>query len=163
MHSFSSLEDSFESYSNKRISHWEEKRDNTFQIFSKHYHQNILRIYKNIIPKGSRILEIGCGNGNLLASLEGSYSVGIDFSENAIAIAKMAYPQCDFFKMDAHSLDLPSNDFDFIILSDLLNDVWDVQKILEENGLTVSSVLRMYLTKIANGEIEIKLQQVYKK
>ena len=39
----------------------------------------------------------------------------------------------------------------------------DVQKILEENGLTVSSVLRMYLTKIANGEIEIKLQQVYKK
>jgi len=29
--------------------------------------------------------------------------------------------------------------------------------------LTVSSVLRMYLTKIANGDIEIKLQQVYKK
>ena len=39
----------------------------------------------------------------------------------------------------------------------------DAQKILEENGLTVSSVLRMYLTKIANGEIEIKLQQIYKK
>jgi antitoxin component of RelBE/YafQ-DinJ toxin-antitoxin module len=39
----------------------------------------------------------------------------------------------------------------------------DAQKILEENGLTVSSVLRMYLTKIANGEIEIKLQEVYKK
>ena len=37
------------------------------------------------------------------------------------------------------------------------------QKILEANGLTVSSVLRMYLTKIANGEIEIKLQEVYKK
>ena len=39
----------------------------------------------------------------------------------------------------------------------------NAQKILEANGLTVSSVLRMYLTKIANGEIEIKLQQVYKK
>ena len=39
----------------------------------------------------------------------------------------------------------------------------DAQKILEANGLTVSSVLRMYLTKIANGEIEIKLQEVYKK
>ena len=39
----------------------------------------------------------------------------------------------------------------------------DAQKILEANGLTVSSVLRMYLTKIANGEIEIKLQEVHKK
>ena len=39
----------------------------------------------------------------------------------------------------------------------------DAQKILEANGLTVSSVLRIYLTKIANGEIEIKLQEVYKK
>jgi antitoxin component of RelBE/YafQ-DinJ toxin-antitoxin module len=39
----------------------------------------------------------------------------------------------------------------------------DAQKIFKANGLTVSSVLRMYLTKIANGEIEIKLQQVYKK
>jgi addiction module RelB/DinJ family antitoxin len=39
----------------------------------------------------------------------------------------------------------------------------DAQKIFKANGLTVSSVLRMYLTKIANGDIEIKLQQVYKK
>ena len=39
----------------------------------------------------------------------------------------------------------------------------DAQKIFKANGLTVSSVLRMYLTKISNGEIEIKLQQVYKK
>jgi addiction module RelB/DinJ family antitoxin len=39
----------------------------------------------------------------------------------------------------------------------------DAKKIFKANGLTVSSVLRMYLTKIANGEIEIKLQQVYKK
>ena len=39
----------------------------------------------------------------------------------------------------------------------------DAQKIFKANGLTLSSVLRMYLTKIANGEIEIKLQQVYKK
>jgi ubiquinone/menaquinone biosynthesis C-methylase UbiE len=133
-HSFANLEDSFESYSNKRISHWETRRDNKFQIFSNQYHQNLSRIYKNIIPKGSRILEIGCGNGNLLASLEGSYSVGVDFSDNRITFAKREYPQCVFFKMDAHSLDLPTNDFDFIILSDLLNDVWDVQKILQEIG-----------------------------
>jgi len=39
----------------------------------------------------------------------------------------------------------------------------DAQEILQANGLTVSSALRMYLTKIANGELEIKLQQVYKK
>ena len=39
----------------------------------------------------------------------------------------------------------------------------DAKKIFKANGLTVSFVLRMYLTKIANGEIEIKLQQVYKK
>jgi ubiquinone/menaquinone biosynthesis C-methylase UbiE len=133
------LDYGFESHTKKRIAYWEAKKDNTSQIFSNAYHQYLSRIYKNIIPKGSRILEVGCGNGRLIASLEGSYSVGIDFSDKNITIAKETYPHCNFLKMDAHALSLPSNDFDFIILSDLLNDVWDVQKVLEE--------IRMYCKK----------------
>lgn len=126
------LNDSFESYTKKRIAHWEIRKVNNLKFFSNFYHRNLSRVYQNIIPKGSRILEIGCGDGSLLDSLNGSYSVGIDFSESAINFAKKTYPQCNFFNMDAHSLTLNSADFDFIILSDLLNDVWDVQKVLEE-------------------------------
>ena len=36
-----------------------------------------------ILPK-SRILELGCGTGNLLKSLETSYGVGVDLSKEII-------------------------------------------------------------------------------
>ena len=133
MKNIQSLPDkAFLAYTKQRIENWNSNSSRTTNLFSNFYHKNLLRIYRSIIPVGSRVLEIGCGNGNLLAGLGGLYLVGIDFSEKKINEAKTLHPQCHFFMMDAHSLDLGSENFDFIILSDLLNDVWDVQKILEQ-------------------------------
>jgi SAM-dependent methyltransferase len=128
----SNLNDAFLSYTRDRVVFWGGKRLNFVNFFSDFYHKSLSRIYQKIIPKGSRILEIGCGDGRLLASLGGAYSVGIDFSEQKIHEAKKSHPQCHFFIMDAHSIDLIENSYDFIILSDLLNDVWDVQEVFEQ-------------------------------
>jgi hypothetical protein len=47
-----------------------------------------------------------------------------------VKLAKSRYPGISFSQADAHFLPLSSeNPFDFIILSDLLNDVWDVEAI----------------------------------
>jgi ubiquinone/menaquinone biosynthesis C-methylase UbiE len=100
--------------------------------FGRAYHQNLSRIYRAIIPQGLRVLEIGCGEGSLLSAINPSLAVGIDFSEEKIKRAKVLIPDAHFYVMDAHSIDIREQNFDFIILSDLLNDAWDVQKILEE-------------------------------
>ncbi len=44
------------------------------------YHRRLEEIYHFLINPGQRILEIGCGMGDLLASLQPVYGVGVDFS-----------------------------------------------------------------------------------
>ena len=48
--------------------------------------------------------------------------------------ARRRHPECRFLEGDAHAPEL-SEQFDFIICSDLLNDVWDVQRVLEQAAL----------------------------
>ena len=47
-----------------------------------------------------------------------------------IEIAKSRHPDLSFIEADVHHLQLGER-FDVIVISDLANDVWDVQKLLE--------------------------------
>ena len=85
--------------------------------------------YQFFIPKGKRILEIGCGDTDLLANLEPSYGVGIDISYKMIENAQLKYPNLTLVK---GTLDNFHSDekFDFIILSNLLGELTDIQSFL---------------------------------
>jgi SAM-dependent methyltransferase len=75
-------------------------------------------------------LELGCGNGDLLAALDPEHGVGVDFSAKMICAARDRHPQLRFIQDNVDELEL-SETFDAIILSDLINDLWDVQRVLE--------------------------------
>jgi SAM-dependent methyltransferase len=85
-----------------------------------------------LIPEGARVLEIGCAHGDLLASLKPGYGRGIDFSPDMIASARSRYPDLNFQLTDVHDLDLKGELFDFIVLSDVVNDLWDVHAVLQK-------------------------------
>ena len=93
----------FLSYTNKRKDIQVLNSKNYLNLFSNFYHSSLLRIYKKIVTPGSLILEIGCGEGGLLMSLGGSYSVGIDFCQHKIESAKCNYPKGYFFVMSYKS------------------------------------------------------------
>ena len=115
-------------YNDNRIKHWDKisfEKDRWFG-FGKYYSYRLSQIYKLLVPPGSRVLEIGCARGDLLASLNPALGVGVDFSKDSIRHAKLKHPELSFFELDAHEIDIDEK-FDFIILSDLLNDLWDVQ------------------------------------
>ncbi len=95
------------------------------------YHKLLQHYYRFFIPAGMRILELGCGHGDLLAALEPACGVGIDFSGEMVRCAADRHKDLLFMQADAHDLPLKGT-FDVIILSDLVNDLWDVQRILEE-------------------------------
>ena len=44
--------------------------------------------------------------------------------------ASIRHPSLEFIVADAHTLELDET-FDIVILSDLVNDLWDVQAVLE--------------------------------
>lgn len=119
-----------EKYTKERKEHWN-KIAHSPKGFSGYYHLKLQYIYKFLIPSGKRVLELGCSEGDLLASTSPAYGVGIDFSGEIIDIAKKKYPKLNFFVFDVHELKLEEQ-FDYIILSDLVNDLWDVQDTLEQ-------------------------------
>mgnify|MGYP000974194645 CR=1 FL=1 len=117
-----------ENYNKTKINFWNNiaEKNDLDKSTKRFYRKLISKIYKILIPEGYRILELGCGEGDLLNDLKPSCGVGIDFSDKMIEKAKAKHPNLQFFEYDVH--DIPLEDkFDYIILSDLINDVFDVQ------------------------------------
>ncbi len=117
----------------ERRAHWDgvALESQGYQRWSGYYHRWLEKVFRFIVPPAQRILEIGCADGNLLASLTPSFGVGVDFSFRMIENARRHHPQHQFIQADGSQLPLRGS-FDFILLSDLLNDVWDVQDLLQE-------------------------------
>jgi SAM-dependent methyltransferase len=92
------------------------------------YHKILEKHYSFIIPEGSSVLELGCGTGELLNAVKPSRGVGVDFSEEMIKIARTNFPELRFIHADA--ADFIANDqFDYVIISDLLSSLWDIQAV----------------------------------
>jgi len=130
------LDPAAQAYQQARIAHWDamaRKRD-SWQGMGGWYHCRLQEIYRFHVSPNQTVLELGCAEGHLLASLQPARGVGIDFSEEMICRAKKQYPGLEFIHADAHDLSDLKEKFDVIILSDLVNDLWDVQRVFEQLG-----------------------------
>ena len=114
-----------------RIRHWDLLNAAPQRSASGYYRKKIRDTYQYLIPAGSKVLELGCGRGDLLASLSPSAGTGVDFSLPAIVEARVNHPSIEFITADASELQLQDQIFDYIVLSDLVNELWDVQTVLE--------------------------------
>jgi SAM-dependent methyltransferase len=137
-------------YQKGRIANWNNvavKRD-SWHGWGKLYHRRVEEIYRFLVGQNQRILEIGCGRGNLLASLRPVRGVGIDFSPEMIKRARARHAALDaleWIEADAHDLSALRGPFDVIILSDLINDLWDVQGVFEQVRSLCDSHTRLIL------------------
>jgi len=120
-------------YRNARREHWDEvaRKKNSWATLGGYYHRRLAQVYQFLVAPGQRVLEVGCGTGDLLAALSPKLGVGIDFSYEMVKRAAQRHPQIHFIQGDAHHLSLMQK-FDVIILSDLINDLWNVQTVFEE-------------------------------
>lgn len=95
-----------------------------------YYYKKIIATYRFLIPAGARVLEIGSGDGDLLAALQPSRGVGIDASKSFVAIARAKHPELKFLHEFAE-LFKSEEKFDYVILSGLVGYLDDVQSVLE--------------------------------
>ena len=86
---------------------------------------------KFLVPKGARVLDLGCGTGELLAELEPSYGVGVDLSPAMIDQAQRLHPDLTVLmsgmsktKRVIARLEGP---FDYIVLSDTIGMLDDIE------------------------------------
>jgi SAM-dependent methyltransferase len=118
-------------YQEARSRHWNAvaHKLETWTGWGGYYHRRLTQVYQSLVSPGQSVLELGCGRGDLLAALKPSRGVGVDFSEEMIGAASRRHPDLRFVHTDVHTLNL-TDTFDVVILSDLVNDLWDVQTVL---------------------------------
>ncbi|MCD4743374.1 MAG: glycosyltransferase [Desulfobacteraceae bacterium] len=95
---------------------------------NKYYYEDKEKYHRFLIPENHSILELGCGTGDLLSSLKPSYGVGVDFSSKMIDISQKRYPEIKFITGDIESLESLDRKFDYIILSDVIGHLVDIEK-----------------------------------
>jgi len=110
-----------------------------------YYYNNLVRYFRFNIPEGSRVLEIGCGTGFLINALKPSYGMGIDFSPSMIKLAGEKHPHLHFQVMDAESISL-NETFDYIVISDTLGYLEDIQAAFGELKKVVNPGTRILIT-----------------
>ena len=139
---------SAERYSQVRQDYWEKtaQRTDTHKNWGAYYHRRLIEIYQHLVAPGQKMVELGCGQGDLLAALKPALGVGVDFSAGMIQRARQRHPELYFEQADVHALPVDEplvQKFDVIILSDLLNDVWDVQRVFEQAGRLAAPQARL--------------------
>ncbi len=93
-----------------------------------YYYELLGHLLRFLIPEGQRVLDIGCGQGDFLDLLHPSQGVGIDLSPAMIERAKEKYPHLSFAVGDAEELDLDAPSFDYILLSNIIGYLQDIQR-----------------------------------
>ena len=98
------------------------------------YYADDLRYMRFIVPEGARVLDLGCGTGHLLAALKPSRGVGVDFSERMLDVARAKHPELEFRCGDVEDADFLATikgKFDFVILSDTIGMLEDIEVALK--------------------------------
>lgn len=124
-----------------RITRLDSIADGRVESFNRHayYATNLQRLVASFLTPDLRVLEVGCGLGDMLAAVAPSNSVGVDISPRMIEHARQRHPHLDLRVVDVERDPLPQGPFDAIILTDAIGLLDDVQLALERlRGLLTS-------------------------
>ena len=117
----------------QKISHYYDSlalRRDDFRRKNRYYYALLDKQYRYFVPEGKKVMEIGCGTGDLLAVLKPSYGMGVDISSKMIQVAQEKYPSLHFYVGAIQDITIEEK-FDYIILSGLIGELEDIQTFLQ--------------------------------
>ena len=105
-----------------------------------------LAVIADLIPSGSRVLDLGCGNGDLLALLadKGCTGTGVDMDPaNMLSCLRRGVDVIEL-DLDTQLGEFADDSYDFVVLSRTLQTVRRPRQVLAEIGrIAVHSVVSM--------------------
>ena len=111
-------------------------RRSRWRTRSQYFHDTDEEYLRFLIPENLRVLELGCGTGDVLAALRPQVGVGIDISSEMIRVASKTHPGIDFQVLDIEDVGAlehigRSGPFDVVLLDSTLGFLSDIQCFLE--------------------------------
>jgi ubiquinone/menaquinone biosynthesis C-methylase UbiE len=98
---------------------------------NRYYYSLLYKEYRYFVPPRQKVLEVGCGTGDLLNALDPSVGVGIDVSGGMVGAARLKFPNLRFHEGTVS--DFKSEDkFDYILISGLLGELEDIQQFFSD-------------------------------
>ena len=132
-----------------------------FEEFKKSYGEDLEPRFKELIKhlkitKNMKVLDVGCGRGEMVlyVAKQGADSIGIDYSIDAIKLARLARDKknkklrnrMEFYIMNAKQMKFKDFTFDTIIITDVIEHLYDdelnavfseIYRVLKKNGILV--------------------------
>jgi SAM-dependent methyltransferase len=92
-----------------------------------YYQRQVQALQQTLIVPGSRVLDVGCGFGDLLAALPTSEAIGIDACARMVELGRERHPELDLRALDVERDPLPEGPFDAIVFSGSIGRLADIQ------------------------------------
>lgn len=133
-----STQNYFDLIASKR-DYWKKKNNYYYDYIEK-------RLLPFLVPAGKKVLEIGCGTGDLIAQLNPSSGYGVDISPVMIRLAAEKYnkPELKFTNTDINNL---GKKFDYIVISDVIGYVKDVEDLFRKLNSVTMNESRIIITQ----------------
>jgi len=104
--------------------------ENKWRSRNAYYYKQLHRLFKLHIPPGSRVLEIGCGRGELLAELQPSVGVGVETNPKLVEIGRRDHPQLNILYGNPEDVTIDGK-FDYVVVCNAIGKMHDVQTVFE--------------------------------
>jgi ubiquinone/menaquinone biosynthesis C-methylase UbiE len=120
-----------------------------YRMRQRGFRSQLQAYYQAHVEPGLRVLELGCGPGDLLASLHPSRGLGVDLSPKMLEAARAAHASenLEFMEGDLHELVLDET-FDVIILDYLIGYLEDVQACVANLQRLCHARTRIYIVSL---------------
>jgi len=102
---------------------------NFYKTKNKFYYDNLKDLLASHIPKNNKVLEVGCGTGELLVKVNPSHGWGMDISSEMIKIANKKYYG---LKNTTFSTQWPKGKYDYVFMCDVIEHLEDAKAVFKK-------------------------------
>jgi SAM-dependent methyltransferase len=146
------MKDAFTKFEHEGWERVADKYDSTWSSSTRQFIQPLLDAAK--VSAKMSILDVGCGPGYVSAAARerGAVSIGVDFSEEMIAIAKKMFSGIEFRHSDAQNLPFAESSFDRVVANFALLHLANPERAMAEAARVLKPAGRFAFTTWAKVE-----------
>lgn len=110
-----------------------------------YYYRSLQQALSDVIPPGSSVLEVGCGTGDVLASLQPSVGLGSDLSAEMVKRAQEKFPYLNFVQNNILTSPITKQQYDYVVAADVLEHVSDIKAAFRNMRTSLASEGRLII------------------